>query len=145
MSRFGGNTSHPMDGKGRVSLPSKYRRELPDDLVVVRSPDRQFPSLWVYSDEAFSEWVDELFESRGGFKANSASDNALKRRLYGSREAVTVDQAGRILVPLALRQYASLGKSVVMVGVDNHIEIWDADVLARSDEAYDGVEVFDLP
>jgi MraZ protein len=145
MSGFGGSTTHPMDGKGRVSPPSRYRRVLPDDLVLVRSPDRQFPSLWLYSEETFAKWVDEIFEGKGGFQANSASHSALKRRLYGGREGASVDQAGRILIPLSLRQYASLEKSVVVVGVDRHIELWNADILAKSNEAYDDIDVFDLP
>jgi MraZ protein len=142
---LGDTTIHPMDAKGRVSLPAKYRRGLPDDLVIVRSPDRQFPSLRVYTNDQFVDWVNLLFDGMGGFQANSRRHNALKRRLYGGKQEVSVDQAGRIHIPLSMRQYASLEKSVVMVGVDDHVEIWDADILAQSDEFYDEFEAFDAP
>jgi MraZ protein len=145
MDDFGGDSTHPMDAKGRVSLPARFRKTLPDDLVLIRSPDRRFPSLWIYEPHAYRLWVESIFESKGGFQANSVSQNALKRRLLGRKTDIKVDSAGRIHVPQDLRRYASLESSAVFLGVGEHIEIWNADILAQSDEFYDDVEVFDLP
>jgi MraZ protein len=145
MSNLDGNAAHPMDAKGRVSLPAKHRRILPDDLVIVRSPDEAFPSLWIYSNEAYDAWADMVIESKGGFQANSASQYHLERELYGRKEAIACDQAGRILIPQELRRYASLEKSVVIIGARNHIEIWAPDVLAQSNEFYRDYKILDLP
>jgi MraZ protein len=137
-----------MDAKGRVSLPAKHRRVLPDDLVIVRSPDEDFPSLWIYSNDAYDAWAEAVIESKGGYKANSASQYHLERELYGRKEGIGCDQAGRILIPQDLRQYASLERSVVIIGARNHVEIWDPDVLEQSNKFYresQQVKILDLP
>jgi MraZ protein len=134
-----------MDAKGRVSLASKYRKALPDDLVIVRSANRKFPSLSLYASDAYDAWVESVFEGRGGYRANSDSDVALRHKMFRQKEDVTVDQAGRILVPQTLRQYASLEKSVVVIGSDDHVEIWNADILEQYEMAYDELEILDLP
>ena len=148
MISFGGDTTHPMDVKGRISLPAKQRRMLPDELTVIPSPDKQFPSLWIYSEEAFEEWVDSVIEGKGGFQANSKSANHYRREMHRKVENVSIDQLGRILIPVHLRQYASLEKSVRVIGAGTHIEIWNEDILAQNDEFYSKqpeAEIFDLP
>jgi MraZ protein len=49
----------------------------------------------------------------------------LQRLLVGHADDVEMDGAGRILVPPALREYASLEHRVVMVGLGNRFELWD--------------------
>jgi MraZ protein len=145
MSDLGGTSTHPMDKKGRVSLPSKHYRVLLDDLAVIKGPDRKFSCLWVYKASEFKEQAQGFLEGEEGFQQRSGSRNALKRRLFGSREEVTVDAAQRILIPKHLRDYASLESTVVIVGVDDHIEIWNPTILADSEEFYDEFELMDLP
>jgi transcriptional regulator MraZ len=50
---------------------------------------------------------------------------ALQRLLVGHADDVMLDGAGRILVPPALREYATLEKHVVLVGQGNKFELWD--------------------
>jgi MraZ protein len=49
----------------------------------------------------------------------------LQRLLVGHADDVEMDNAGRILVPPALRQYAGLDHRVVLVGQGNKFELWD--------------------
>ena len=49
----------------------------------------------------------------------------LQRLLVGHADDVELDSAGRILVPPALRQFATLDKRVVLVGQGNKFELWD--------------------
>jgi MraZ protein len=145
MSGLSGTSTHPMDKKGRVSLPSKHYKVLLDDLAVIKNPDRQFPSLWAYKASEFDAWAESFLEGDEGFQQKSVSQNALRRRLYRDCEDVTVDAAQRILIPKALREYASLEDTVVILGVGNHIELWNPDILAQSDEFYDEFELMSLP
>jgi MraZ protein len=145
MSSLGGSAVHPMDAKGRVSLPAKHRKVLPDDLVIIRSPDRDFPSLWIYSNEAYDRWAEAVIEDKGGYRANSLSSANLQRELYGKKESISCDQAGRILIPQELRAYASLERSVVIVGAGNRVEIWNPETLARCEESYREAIIFDIP
>ena len=41
-------------------------------------------------------------------------------------EAVDLDGSGRILVPERLVQFASLHHEVILLGVRDHMELWDA-------------------
>jgi MraZ protein len=49
----------------------------------------------------------------------------LQRQLIGYAEDIEMDAAGRILVSAALRDFASLGKRVVLVGQGIKFELWD--------------------
>lgn len=48
-----------------------------------------------------------------------------KRYFFGSASEGTFDKQGRVLVPPPLRKTANLEKDVVLVGVQDHVEIWD--------------------
>ena len=48
-----------------------------------------------------------------------------KRYFFGSASEGTFDKQGRVLVPTPLRKSANLEKDVVLVGVQDHVEIWD--------------------
>jgi MraZ protein len=39
---------------------------------------------------------------------------------------VTVDAQGRVVLPDYLREYAGLGKKVVLAGLYNRLEVWDS-------------------
>ena len=144
MNDLSGSSMHPMDDKGRVSLPAKFRNLLPDDLVIVRSANKDFASLRIYTPEGYKEWIDMIFVGKGGYKANSASMDFLKTKMYGMREKITVNQAGRILIPQSLREYASLGKMVMIIGAEDRIEIWNEDIYKQAEAFYeDKIEIFD--
>ncbi len=49
-----------------------------------------------------------------------------RRLLFAQAEAVDLDNAGRLLIPERLNQFASLTKEVVLIGVRDHLELWDA-------------------
>jgi len=142
MSFFDGESSHPTDTKGRVSLPSRHRKMLPDELVLVLSPDEQFPSLYVYSEDAYEKWAKSLIASMGGLPENLASSQHVLREIFGRVRRVSIDPAGRILIPAELRQAASLGKTVKIVGVWERLEIWNEEILKRSKESYKDFRLF---
>jgi MraZ protein len=45
--------------------------------------------------------------------------------MLGGAMEVSIDSMGRILVPDYLKNYASLKKKAVLVGLLNRIEVWD--------------------
>ncbi|MDR1713191.1 MAG: hypothetical protein LBR39_03440 [Coriobacteriales bacterium] len=136
-------TTHPMDDKGRVSLPSEYRRALPEDLLVAMAPDKGFPHLRIYSKEDYSAWVDSIFEAKGGFKANKAEHDFLKGEMFANTRKLTLDSKYRISIHPELRKYASLQDEVVIRGAGDHVQIWDAEALARYRSSFSAVSIFD--
>ena len=48
------------------------------------------------------------------------------RRLIAPAQPVEFDKTGRISIPQSLRDYASLTKDCVILGINKYIELWDA-------------------
>ena len=136
MANLVGEFHHKLDAKGRVSMPSDFRKDLPKNLKVTQAPKET--CLFVFQADAFDAWVDSIFESRGGYKPSNM-DHVRARRLLNARATdVEIDSAGRINISADLRAKAELGKDVVITGNGDHVEIWDA---KRWDEFVNG---FDL-
>lgn len=51
--------------------------------------------------------------------------NRVRRMLVGHATDLTLDSAGRVLVPSELREYAGLQKSAVLMGQGKKLELWD--------------------
>ena len=49
------------------------------------------------------------------------------RPLFANAAKCELDAQGRILIPQKLRAYANLEKDVVVIGVSNRAEIWNAE------------------
>ncbi len=111
-----GEYSHTVDAKGRLNFPAKLREELGDRFIITRGLDH---CLNVYS---LSEWQ----ELEAGMKTLPRSKRrSLERFFFAGAAEVVSDKQGRIVIPPALRQYATLDKNVVVVGAGAHAEIWD--------------------
>ena len=51
----------------------------------------------------------------------------MRRLMFGGAREVSLDSAGRILLPSFLKDYAKLGLDAVIVGAGEYFEIWDPD------------------
>ena len=86
-----------VDGKGRVSLPSKFRKVLSKDLVVARELEDQ--CLYVFETPDYNAWVEKLFVDKfGEYKESDRMHVALHRKLKGRARDVEVDASGRIML-----------------------------------------------
>lgn len=117
---FGGEYNHSIDAKGRLTIPAKFRNELGLECVVSRGLEG---CLYVHSIEGYNEVVEELTKT----KKTSKDIRMLRRQLFGNMENSTYDKQGRILIPVNLREIADLTKEVVVLGVGDHVELWDKD------------------
>lgn len=120
---FRGRFEHSLDSKGRLSIPSKFREILTtnyDERLVVTNFDN---CLWAYPA---SEWkkVEDKVASLPQFKDEV---KAFQRVFISAAAECSVDRAGRILIPQTLRDYASIEKDVILVGMTNRIEIWSGE------------------
>ncbi len=119
---FYGEHDHTIDRKGRLIIPSRFRQVLKehygDRCVVTRGLDR---CLFLFPED---EWRTQ--ESK--FRALSFTKQEARRfnRFYFSGAVeLSFDRQGRVLIPPYLKEYASIKRDVVLVGVSNRIEIWD--------------------
>jgi MraZ protein len=122
---FKGTYHHRIDAKGRLPVPAAFRRSLGDGgLVVVTLLDE---CLAVYSP---AEWA-KLEAQLSALPAFSRPVKALTRLLASRAADCEIDVQGRILLPPALRQAASLVRDAVVIGVLSRFEVW-------SPERWDG-------
>lgn len=119
MTAFRGRYEHQMDEKGRVSLPSAFRRGEGEDRFVLLQWEK--PYLTLFPEAKWTEVEARLLEYR---KTGAQAMNQV-RMLFSGLVEVAPDKQGRILVPAPLQQAASLGGSVVLLGVSDRIELWD--------------------
>lgn len=116
--------THPrtLDEKKRVALPKRVREQLgePATLYVTPGPDQ---CLWLYTQSGLEELAGKLDET----PATDAEARVFRRLYFAQTEAVDLDRAGRILVPDRLAQFAGLRHEVVLIGVRDHLELWDAE------------------
>ncbi len=110
-----------MDDKGRVVLPKKLRESLKDPAVLYVTPGPDH-SLWVYTEVELELLAAKLDEA----PATDAEARVFRRLYFAQTESVDIDKAGRFLIPERLSHFALLKKDVVLIGVRNHLEIWDS-------------------
>lgn len=116
---FLGEYQHTLDAKGRLSLPVKYRAEMTGKLVVAKGLGE---CLYVYSAEEYREFIRRLMD-QDDFDPRFRQ----VRRFFTSGAIETeLDSAGRITLPVNLREHARLEKDVAVIGNGNRIELWDA-------------------
>jgi MraZ protein len=115
---FIGEYHHNLDEKGRLAVPTKFRGELAKGAVITRGLDS---SLFLFPKE---EW-DKLAEKLATLPLGQSDTRAFARLMLAGAMDVELDKQGRVILPEYLRKYASLGKTVVVAGLYNRMEIWD--------------------
>lgn len=131
-----GSFRFKVDSKGRVALPSKFRKVLSNDLIVSR--ELKDECLYVFEPKSFNNWVSQLFEYKlGGYDPSKISHVRLRTRLKSNANDVEVDSSGRITLKPELREAVGIDKEVVIVGNTGYFEIWDAAAYDTSIEDLD--------
>lgn len=115
---YTGEYKHSIDPKNRMFLPATMREDLGDEVFVVKGVDT---CIAVYPKEAWEEFTEKL-NSLPEMKARR-----VKRILMASAIKTKIDSQGRVLITQSHKSYAGLDKNVYVVGVGNHIEVWDED------------------
>lgn len=113
-----GEYTHSLDEKKRLSLPSKFRKELGKKVVITRGLDN---CLFVYSPNAWERISQKLAELPIG----QADTRGMSRFMLSGAVEADVDSAGRILIPDFLKEFAGLKNKVVLAGINDRVEIWN--------------------
>ncbi|HKJ01753.1 MAG TPA: division/cell wall cluster transcriptional repressor MraZ [Longimicrobiales bacterium] len=119
MSAFRGRYEHQMDEKGRLSLPSAFRRGEGEDRFVLLQWEK--PYLTLFPEAKWAEVEARLLEYR---KTGAQAMNQV-RVLFAGLVEVSPDKQGRILIPAALQERATLSGAVLLLGMSDRIELWD--------------------
>ncbi|OEH93956.1 division/cell wall cluster transcriptional repressor MraZ [Bacillus solimangrovi] len=117
---FIGEFHHNIDQKGRLTIPVKFRDQLEGAFIVTRGLDQ---CLFGYPIE---EW--KVLEQKLKSLPLTKKDARMFTRFFFSGAAeVEIDKQGRINIPAPLREYATLEKECMVIGVSGRFEIWSKD------------------
>ncbi|MBA2655573.1 MAG: division/cell wall cluster transcriptional repressor MraZ [Tatlockia sp.] len=127
---FRGINALTIDGKGRLTVPTRYRDSLSSSLVV--TIDTEETCLLVYPTRQW-QIIEDKLQTLPSF---NAAARRIQRLLIGHATDVELDSNGRILLPTVLREYANLDKRVVMIGQGNKFELWDENLWQAQREVW---------
>lgn len=116
--------AHNIDAKGRLFIPTKLREELGNSVHITIGQDR---CVSIYSDAGWERYMEQL-------KERTYSDIKRMRMVFAYMTDCEPDAQGRVLIPANLRRYAGLEKEVVVAGIYDRVEVWNAESWAKLEE-----------
>lgn len=119
-----GTFRRTLDEKLRFAVPKALRTGMGTEgaLVLYVAPGTD-GCLALYPEQAFAELGGKLAQG----SPNGAEVRAFSRLFYARAQAVEVDSQGRMRIPSELREIAGLRMEIVVVGVRDHLEVWDVE------------------
>ena len=121
---FLGTHTPRLDDKGRLILPSRFRDQLQDGLVITRGQER---CLYLFPMQEFERMHEEL---RRAPLTRKDTRDYLRVFLSGASDEVP-DKQGRFTIPTVLRTYAGLDRDVAVIGGGARAELWDLQTWQR--------------
>ena len=128
---FTGEHERLLDEKGRLSLPPLFRRYLVDTAFLARSGSQ--PCLMLFPPDEIQRVADRL---KDRVQSGEVTPNE-QRRWAASISEVKTDAQGRLAIPPKLREQADLDREIVLIGVVDRAEIWNASAWAAVERATD--------
>jgi MraZ protein len=116
---FRGHFEYSLDAKNRLTIPAKFRASFSDGLVLAKWLD---PCVAIFTPEGFETFQDSFLPDMHPL---SADRRKLTRFFSGGSYDIELDSAGRVTVNSELLKHGQIDKDVVVVGSDNHLEVWD--------------------
>jgi MraZ protein len=115
-----------LDAKGRLSLPSRLRTQIPEAAGNALVINRGFEQcLVLYTKE---DWLIETEKLNAVDDFMSPEIRRFKRIFTNGANLLPIDNAQRILIPKKLLEYAQLQDEVVLSAYGNKVEIWSKEL-----------------
>jgi MraZ protein len=116
--------THPrsLDDKNRLALPKRIRDAFGEQVTQIFLAPGPDQCLWLFDQDSLEKLAHKLDQA----PAADGGARVFRRLFFAQMEAADLDKAGRIVVPPRLAQLAGLGREVVLLGVRDHLELWDA-------------------
>ncbi len=122
-----GSYTARLDASGRIKIPEKFRETIEE----IYGKDLFITSL---SDESVQIYPLSVWEEMTGITGEGAlhlRPDVRKFMLRVNRKGSKheIDSKGRVLISQALREKAGLQEEVEVIGLSNHLEVWNRDAL----------------
>jgi MraZ protein len=122
MNGFHGEYEATVDAKGRFLLPGSLRKQLPEAenrFILSRGFEKCLTLYPLKSWELIIAKISLLNDF-------DPKVRQFRRQFLGGATEVELDTAGRLLLPASLKEFAGLGKDIVLAAAMDRFEIWDA-------------------
>jgi MraZ protein len=129
---FRGSASATVDDKGRLKIPTDFRRQLEErygNEVFITSV--QGDQARIYPLPVWEELENRLLTMPS---TDRARDRYLERVNYYGQQA-RLDPQGRVLIPALLREKAAMSGEVVVAGRIDHLVVWNHERFASKLDA----------
>lgn len=113
-----GEFHHNIDEKGRLVIPTKFREELQNNFIITKGLEK---CLCIYTQDSFNNLVRQI----DTLSFTKKDVRTFTRFFYSSANECEMDKNGRINIVNNLKSYAELEKECIIVGVNDHAEIWN--------------------
>lgn len=134
--------AYPMnvDAKARVTLPSNFRKQMDKTIILVPFAGH----VNGFTEEGFKAWLNGMFNhGEQSFNPRSRDDARLKAGILGAALEVDLDSAGRLALGKldamkpGSRERLGLTSEVVVVGQEDHFEVWNAQKWNAEQESFE--------
>ena len=119
MGKYFGLYERTLDERNRLQIPSKLFSSLPEVFYAMRGFDG---CLAIYEESAFLALQEDL----AALSYRAPETRAFIRLSLASVSELEVDAHGRITLGKELCDRYSIGQKVVVLGIQDHFEVWDA-------------------
>lgn len=124
---FVGDYTVKADAKGRIAIPSAFRKLLENqagERFVFRRDIFQNCLVLI----PFAEWELQVEVLRKRLNEYNRNHKKFKAQFFRDTAEVEMDKNGRVLMPKKLVESLCLNKEIVLAGMDKVIEVWDKEV-----------------
>ena len=120
---FSGVYRHNMDVKKRLFIPAKFREELGETFVIVKT--LRDKCLRVCSFEEWEKYTEPYYAM------DRKKSEKILRKLHRESLQTTCDSQGRVVLSSELVELAAIDKNTVIIGCGHYAEIWAEDEYAK--------------
>jgi transcriptional regulator MraZ len=115
---FRGHYQHSLDAKNRLSIPARFRAAFSSGVVLAKDPDT---CVAVWTQQRHESILERALD---GLNPMTSQHKKLSRYFQANSFEVELDSAGRVTLPPALLEHASIEREAVVAGVGDHLEVW---------------------
>lgn len=122
MNGFHGEYEATVDAKGRFLLPGGLKKQLPEGegrFILSRGFEKCLTLYPIKSWELIIAKISQLNDF-------DPKVRQFRRQFLGGATEIELDSAGRMLLPASLKEFAGLGKDIILAAALDRFEIWDA-------------------
>jgi MraZ protein len=109
-----------LDAKNRIAIPARLRPNFAEGIYIAQEAER---CLGGYNPDEFQRRLQEDVDVTA---AGTVQRRDVKRRLAATAVMFPeFDKQGRVTLPAKHLDYAGISRDVTIIGVADHLEIWD--------------------